>query len=294
MTPSNSPPPAPRIRRLVAGHAALAGVDVYLLSYPKAGRTWLRALIGKALVDHYGLPEAQLLDTPLLTRAAGLPVAAFDHDQSALKLGLRWQDMPTDRSAYRGKRVLLLGRDIRDNLVSAYFQATRRINVYAGPISAFIRDEAYGIEKMLAFYRIWAANRHVPTAFEFVTYEDLHRDAAGTLGRALAFLGADVPNAVLDAAVDYCRFDNLRRAELEDRFKNDALRPARSDDPGAFKVREGKVGNFGEHLSRDDIAYVDAANAARGCEFTRSTAGLATDAGRDIWGTTQSVIDNGR
>ena len=30
--------------------------DVYILSYPKTGRTWLRALVGKALVDRYGLP----------------------------------------------------------------------------------------------------------------------------------------------------------------------------------------------------------------------------------------------
>src|SRR5580765_8163967 len=80
---------------------------VFLLSYPKAGRTWLRALVGKALVQHYGLPEATLLDTSELTRAAGLPIAVFDHDQSALFAGLRWQAMPTDRNAYRGKRVLL-------------------------------------------------------------------------------------------------------------------------------------------------------------------------------------------
>ena len=260
----------PSARRLVAGHAAKRGVDVYLLSYPKAGRTWLRALIGKALADRYQLPEAQLLNTPLLTRAAGLRVAAFDHDQSALRMGLRWQDMPTDRSAYRGKRVLLMGRDIRDNLVSAYFQATRRINVYAGPISAFIREDEYGVEKMLAFYRIWAANRHVPAAFEFVTYEDLHRDAAATLVRALAFLGADVPTTTVQAAVDYCRFDNLHRAEIENRFDTDILRPARSNDPEAFKVRKGKVGNYREYLSAEDIAYVDAAIAAHGCEFTRS------------------------
>ena len=30
--------------------------DTYVVSYPKVGRTWLRALVGKALVDHYRLP----------------------------------------------------------------------------------------------------------------------------------------------------------------------------------------------------------------------------------------------
>jgi hypothetical protein len=265
----NLSPPNSHVRRVVAGHAAFPGVNTYLLSYPKAGRTWLRALIGKVLVDRYGLPEAQLLDTLALTQAAGLPAAAFDHDQSALKMGLRWQDMPVDRSAYRGKRVLLMGRDVRDNLVSAYFQATRRIHVYDGPISAFVRDDAYGVEKILTFYRIWASSRDIPAAFEFVTYEDLHRDTASTLERVLCFLGVDASPAALQAAVDYCRFDNLRRAESENRFNTDILRSAQGADPEAFKVRKGRVGNFREYLSTDDVEFIDAAVAARGCEFTR-------------------------
>jgi hypothetical protein len=55
-------PPNFHVRRVVAGHAAFPGVDTYLLSYPKAGRTWLRALIGKVLVDRYGPPEAPIID----------------------------------------------------------------------------------------------------------------------------------------------------------------------------------------------------------------------------------------
>ena len=246
-----------------------SGPNVFLLSYPKAGRTWLRALVGKALVEHYGLPEAALLDTSELTRAAGLPIAVFDHDQSALLTGLQWRAMPTDRNAYRGKRVLLLGRGVHDLVVSAYFQATLRIHVYDGPISDFIRDERYGIDKILAFYRIWATARSVPAAFDFVRYEDLHRDPAQILTRVLTFMGAQVSPGAIAVAVDYCRFENLRAAEAEDRFKHHALRRSPTDDPESFKVRKGKVGNFAEYLSPEDIAFIDAAVAARGCEFTR-------------------------
>lgn len=258
-----------RPRRILAGNWVRQDVDVHLLSYPKAGRTWLRALIGKALVDRHGLSESMLLDTPAITRAAGLAPAGFDHDSSAMVLGLRWQDMPTDRGAYAGKRVLLIGRDVRDILVSAYFQATRRINVFDGPISDFVRDDAYGVEKVLAFYRIWAESRHIPERFEFLTYEELHRDTAGTLARVLAFLGAELPPSTIAAAVDYCRFDNLRKAEAQDRFNSDILRPAQSSDPEAFKVRRGEIGKFAQYLSSEDVTYIDEAVAERGCEFTR-------------------------
>lgn len=258
----------------LASHAPRQAADVYFLSYPKAGRTWLRALVGKALVDHFRLPEEMILDTPAVTRAAGLPVAAFDHDGSGLRRGRPWQEMSADRSYYRDKRVLLLGRDVRDNLVSAYFQATRRIHVFDGPISAFVRHDGYGAQKILAFYRIWHANRHVPAAFDFVRYEDIHRDTAGALVRALAFLGTAVPASGIAAAVDYCRFENMRKAEAEDRFRTSILRSARDDDPEAFKVRKGRVGNYAEYLAPDDIAWIDAAVAAHGCEFTRA-AGVA-------------------
>jgi hypothetical protein len=241
--------------------------DTFLLSYPKAGRTWLRALIGNALVAHYGLPAEHLLDTAALTRAAGLPIAVFRHDGSALRARKPWQKMRTDRSSYRGSAVVLLARGVHDNLVSAYFQATRRWT-YKGTISAFIRDDRYGVEKLLTFYRIWFMNRHVPARFALLRYEDLHRDTYGSLARVLEFLGADVPEVTISEAVERCTFENMRRAETEGLFEDEALRPRRPDDPDTYKIRRGEVGSFVEYLSPEDIAYIDAAVHARGCEFT--------------------------
>lgn len=246
--------------------------DVYALSYPKAGRTWLRALIGKLLADRLGIPERWILQTEFLTRRAGTPAVRFDHDGSQMIAGIRWTQMPRDRSRYAGKRVLLLGRDPRDNLVSAYFQATRRINVWTGAISPFLRDERYGVEKLLAFYRIWSESRGVPAAFMFVRYEELHADTSGLLARVLSFLGIDASPEAIAAAVDYCSFENLRQGEAELRFSDTALAPAAHTDPESFKVRRGKVGGYRDYLSPTDIEFIDAAVASRGCEFTRAGA----------------------
>ena len=252
-------------------HALPFDADVYVLSYPKAGRTWLRAIVGKVLVDRHGFSERRMLDTQALTRLARIPVIGFDHDGSAMRYHIRWQDMPTDRDAYAGKRVLLMGRDVRDNLVSAYLQATRRNGDWGEPISPFLRHDCFGVDKILTFHRIWSANKHVPAQFLFVRYEDLHRDTAGTLARVLPFLGIAADAGAIAAAIEYCRFDNLRQAEVEQRFRGSALVPGRVDDLESYKVRKGKVGNYTEYLSQDDIAYVDAAVAERGCEFTRAS-----------------------
>jgi hypothetical protein len=249
--------------------------DAYALSYPKAGRTWLRALVGKVLADALGISERRILETEFLTRRAALPSIGFDHDGSAMRYNVRWQDMPRDRRRYAGKRVLLLGRDVRDNLVSAYFQATRRIDAWHGPIAPFLRDDRYGVDKLLAFYGIWAEQRDVPAAFMFIRYEELHADTAGTLARVLPFFGIEAGADAIAAAVAYCRFENLQRGEAEQRFRGSALVPGREGDPEAFKVRRGKVGGYVDYLSADDIGYIDAAIADRGCEFTRAGAAPA-------------------
>jgi hypothetical protein len=249
--------------------------DAYALSYPKAGRTWLRALVGKVLADSLGLSERRILETEFLARRAGVPTIGFDHDGSAMRYNVRWQDMPRDRGGYAGKRVLLLGRDVRDNLVSAYFQATRRIDVWQGPISPFLRDDRYGVDKLLTFYGLWAEQRHVPAAFMFIRYEELHADTAGTLARVLPFFGIEAPSEAIAAAVDYCRFENLQRGEAEQRFRGSALVPGREGDPEAFKVRRGKVGGYVDYLSAADIDYIDTAIADRGNEFTRAAVAVA-------------------
>jgi hypothetical protein len=246
--------------------------DVYALSYPKAGRTWLRALIGKVLVDQMGLSERRILETEFLTRRAGVPMIGFDHDGSAMRFNVRWQDMPRARHRYAGRRVLLMGRDVRDNMVSAYFQATRRIKVWNQPIAPFLRDDYYGVDKLLTFYGIWAEHRAVPAAFMFIRYEELHTDTAGTLARVLPFFGIAAGADAIAAAVDYCRFENLQRGEAEQRFRGRALVAGVAGDPEAFKVRRGKVGGYVDYLSADEIAYIDEAVAERGCDFTRPAA----------------------
>jgi len=244
--------------------------DTYVLSYPKPGRTWLRALVGKALVDRYRLPSDRLLELEEVTRLAGLPVAAFYHDESAMLDGFSWRELRSDKSEYRDKRVLLLGRDVRDTLVSAYFHATRRLRFFRGTMSAFVRDERYGVDKVLAFYGNWHAARQVPREFMFVRYEAMHADPAGVLGRVLHFIGArDVPAATAAAAADFARFENLRDAEARNLFDNPMLATRPNADPESFKVRRGKIGGFRDHLSADDVAWIDAREAESGCEFTR-------------------------
>jgi Sulfotransferase domain len=57
--------------------------------------------------------------------------------------------LETDKSRYRGTKVLYLIRDPRDVVVSCFFQATRRKKLFRGTLSEFIRSDNYGIRKIV-------------------------------------------------------------------------------------------------------------------------------------------------
>ena len=254
--------------------------DVYILSYPKTGRTWLRALVGKALCDRYGLPPQRVLETEALTAMAGLPRAGFYHDGSAMIDALSWRELAADKAAYRGKRVLLLGRDVRDTLVSAYFQATRRVDAFDGPIGAFVRDDRYGVEKIA---RVLPAVGRRAARARRVRVPALRGDACGS-GRGAAH-GARVHRRARRAAggrstppsssgaSTTCAAPSPRTASAATCC---ARRPRRI--PESFKVRRGKVGGFRDYLAPDDVACIDACEAARGCAFTRPHPGQSDPA----------------
>jgi hypothetical protein len=248
--------------------AAAPEAEIYFVSYPKSGRTWLRALLGKYLVLRYSLPEKDMLQTEQITAAAGLQVSVFTHAGSEMHRKAPAVDAGfEDVGRWKGCKVAFIARDIRDTLVSAYFQATKRIGVFEGPISEFIRSERYGAKRIVSFYAGWRRNREAVKDFLPLRYEQLHVDPAAALQRALAFIGErNVDSGHVEASVAYCSFDNLRRAESEDRFGTRILRPRSIADPESYKLREGKVGSYLRHLASADIAYIDGVVDAGGLQ----------------------------
>lgn len=231
--------------------------DVHLVSYPKCGRTWLVLLIAEALQRYHGVQLRNPLKLRrLASRRRGVPYIHAHHDGGPEFL--LPEEMPTDKSAYRGRKVIFLVRDPRDVLVSSYFQKVKRNYNFVGSISDYIDERRGGIESIVTFYNIWAANRGAPADFLLVTYEDLHADAAHELRRVLEFIGyTRVSQEVVDAAVDNCRFENMRRLERDDSFRTGALSPRDRNDESTYKTRQGKAGGYREHLTAEQIERID-------------------------------------
>lgn len=231
---------------------------VIIVSFPKCGRTWLRLMIGRVFADHYGAKEVcNILALDKMARKCPeIPCIRVTHDDDPQNKTP--EELLRSKAYCRGTKVLLLVRDPKDVVVSLYFQKNRREGCSSDSISEFIRNRRGGLETIIEWYNIWAANMTKPSEFLLVRYEDMHADCAEQLKRVLGFIGVvDVSSECIQSAVEYGQFENMRELERANAFNTKIFRPADPKDPESFKTRRGVVGGYSKYLSSGDIEYMN-------------------------------------
>ena len=233
----------------------------FIISYPKCGRTWVRFMLGRYLLQGR---EGDPLEVQSITGAdpnlLNIAVSHDDYPQSK-----PYTDIHTDKSIYHDKAVVLLVRDPRDLLVSRYFYYRKRGGkesakdaAYCGTLSDYIRNDIGGLFSVVRFYNVWARNRDVPQSFHLMRYEEIRADTPGEFSRLIAFFDLpDFGRDAVDDAVSFASFDNMRRLEETNALDNPMLQPRSGGDLERFKVRRGMVGGYRDYLTDDDIAFID-------------------------------------
>jgi hypothetical protein len=236
--------------------------DVIVISPAKAGRTWLRVMLNKYLSLQYDVPFS--LDD-LHRQSATIPSIVYEH---WLWFHLR---LATPVQRLRGryiipasilsrKKLIMLVRDPRDIIISAYFQESTREQKHKKtdlPISEFVRDRKRGIASVVRVLNLtYRKIRNCPS-YMMLKYEDMRADPAAELARVVRFIGVPLNKDELAEAVSFAAFDNMRKMEKTDAARSAKLRPADPENPESYKVRKGKVGGFVDYLEDRDIAYIN-------------------------------------
>lgn len=248
-------------------------VDFPIVGFPKCGNTWYSALLRNLLVAHCGLPSERMRRL-FLSDVGGSPLSIFQIPREVPRLyhshclpyprqvglhGMRESIVP-----FECKPMVVLIRDAKDTLTSYYFhQAFRtRINRFTGSVDEFVRSSVYGIEKFTSYYNLLAEIRLASKVPTLITrYEDLWRQPKATLRRNLEFMSIkNVPEDLLDRAIESCTIDNMRRLERA-ASQETALVPglfkSHNDRPEALKVRKGGIGNWRDCLSEELAVEID-------------------------------------
>jgi len=203
--------------------------DPLILSFPKCGRTWIRAFF------------------ILYERDTGIPInVEYRHT--------------TYKSAPTFKRVLLV-REPCDIMVSYYFQAKYRStkNFKCSDIKEFIRCN-HVVEDLSERWEKW--QRRKGECLE-IKYEDLFNNIWAEI---LEFLNIEIISEKVNKIHKLCEFDNLKK-NIHNYFDNNQNRlvfyplkgkhlDLHSTNNDAHKFRVGKVGGYVDYLDQDDIDYI--------------------------------------
>jgi hypothetical protein len=246
-----------RLKRDLRDAAWLSEADAVVVSYPKSGRTFIRAMLARLYQRRFGIDERELLEFPMLLRApAEAPRVLFTHAGDTMR---RPADIRLDERAYAGKKVVLIARHPGDVAVSRYHHLKHRSRDKARrrladqPLDSFVWAEQGGIPSIVTFLNQFAALPGVT----IIRYEDFLSSPDRSLHRLAEAIGLEVDEDDIADAVAFASLPNLRQLEREGYFTSSRLRRARKGDAQSGKVRTGTSGGYRAQLGPETAARID-------------------------------------
>uniref|UniRef100_A0ACD5TBA1 Uncharacterized protein n=1 Tax=Avena sativa TaxID=4498 RepID=A0ACD5TBA1_AVESA len=279
-------PEATLRRGVPAVHAVFAPrpTDVLLASYPKSGTTWLKALA--FATAHRAVHPPSAHDHPLRRRnphdcvpflEIGFAFADDDADAVAAKL----EELPAPRVLAthlpfsflpERLRVVYICRDPKDALVSFWLFIRKSSESLGVDMESFPLQEAlelfcegrcFGGPQWRHVVEYWEASRRrrgTGGAGEqqvlFLRYEEMLRDAVGSLKTMAEFMGCafsreEEERGVVEAIVELCSMEKLKEVEANRNGRTGL--GVRGD---AF-FRKGVAGDWSSHMTPEMGKMVD-------------------------------------
>jgi hypothetical protein len=173
--------------------------DVFFVSYPRSGSSWLRPLIAAALDPNCSGGVRKNFNAVIPDMYGAGPRLAEYCRPRMIKSHEPYQPLYP--------KVIYLYRDGRDVAVS-YHNFYRTVKGYPGTLDDFLKLFVQG---QVNFGR-WDAHvcswvfRDCSVPLLAVAYEDLHRNTANIVRRVLEFLGRSVTDEAIQQAIAECTF----------------------------------------------------------------------------------------
>jgi hypothetical protein len=254
-------------RRFWRKHALMfREADVLVIAHTKSGQTWLRAMLSHLFHLRYGVPADELIHFDnLQRREPAIPKFYVTRDTSLE----RHARAAGDFRIAPHQKVIFLVRDPRDTAVSFFFHVQHRAtprelarkeipeDARRLSISEFVAHPDYGVPRVIRFLNRWRIEAAALQHARVLRYEDLLARPEAELLRLASFLELDVDEAQIAAAVRFAAFDNLQRLEREGFFRSDRLGAKDAGDANTYKVREGRVGGYRQHLTSEQVQAID-------------------------------------
>jgi len=252
-----------------------------VIAHPKSGNTWLRTMLSRYYAKKYGLSGSLVFKSDELHRQDGrIPNFFFSNGHYSYERVIAAAlDGTGPGRGVVGKPVMFIARHPCDQAVSWFHQFTKRTSepkveliqaTLKTPIDRkriemwdFVRHSEIGLPMLIDYLNEWYRRVSVLEGSLILRYEDMRTQPRETLVKVLDFMGETRDDALIDDAVAYGDFDNLKRLEAAGTFTRGGLKLVDPDDPTTRKVRRGKIGGFRDDFPPEKADELEALVAER-------------------------------
>ena len=224
---------------------------IYVLSFPKCGRTWMRSLLNHYFYILYPLSVTREINS----YQDKIPIIRYIH----LGKTLQSSEISSRIKFMKNQKVILIFRDPRDVFVSYFFHITKaghhplgtEINWNDVDIGEVLRHKVYGIRQIINYMNTVYGDLRFSESTYITCYEKFKLDTKSELVNILKILGDKViSQRAMDQSIEYNSFDKMKSREVEgiaNEFQiSTRIRKASGED--SLKIRKGKVGGYIKNL----------------------------------------------
>ena len=249
--------------------------EIKVRSFPRSGKYWFSLIIaliyseltGKELAAIWNKESTQFKRQYRYKDSFSvLPHFLHTHGEEFYNL-CRGEEFPV--KAYEKQSVLLLVRDPRDVIVSAFYYEKFHRGKFDGTISDYlhftcndqehITDKhvyAFGIDPIINYMNSFAENMQCFGDFYILHYEDLRANPSREIQRVFKHYDIEIRADVIANAVQVASLSNMREMEKERylMFRKHTLR--RDEELGAI-IRKGIVGSHLKEIPIEDLTILN-------------------------------------
>jgi len=236
--------------------------DVYIVTYPRSGTTWLQMII-------YQLTTSGDMDFTHISQFIPFLERAFLRDRKLERLSsprafkTHWQLSRVMR--WPGKYIYVT-RNGRDVLVSYYYFYKEYHNFNQSFAEFMDRFLEGTVQYGTWFHHIADSRLHLnDNSVLFLSYEDLVASLEERLQDIITFLGLNISTADRTRVLDRCTFRYMREHESKFDHATEVLWEKTQELSRGTFLRQGKPGNWKEHLTPEqELAFECAVSRVRG------------------------------
>jgi hypothetical protein len=227
--------------------------DIFIVSYPKSGNTWIRFLIANLVYPQEPanfaninrlIPDPEALSRKELAR---LPRPRYIKSHQYFDP--------------RFPRIIYVVRDPRDVALSQYhFHRKRKVLQDGDPVEEFVHRFVAGTTSGYGSWgenvASWLATRSGNPNFLLLRYEDMLAQPVEELAKVASFVGIERDLQRIEQAVQRSSADEMRNMERTQASKWSSTKDTRQDVPF---VRAAKAGGWREGLPDSAVAEIETA-----------------------------------